>query len=138
MACPEFQANASLCIRYAESATGITWPDHGEVQIDISQPDEHGFGRPYVIAKPGGGWRMFYSVRRISLGAYRMGYAESVDGRCWERMDEQLNLDVTPGSFDSDAIMYAAPIDIDGKLYLFYNGNQFGRGGFAVAVLEAE
>lgn len=125
-------------IRYAESEDGIHWPDKGEVQIAISEPDEHGFGRPCVIPKLGGGFRMFYSVRRRSFGAYRLGYAESDDGHGWIRMDDKLNLDVTPGSFDSDAIMYAAPIEIEGKLYVFYNGNEFGRAGFAVAVLESQ
>jgi hypothetical protein len=125
-------------IRYAESDDGIHWPDRGETQIAITEPDEHGFGRPCVIPKAGSGYRMFYSVRRRSYSAYRLGYAESVDGRTWHRMDEQLNLDVTPGNFDSQAIMYAAPIEIDGKLYVFYNGNEFGRAGFASAVLEAE
>ena len=51
------------------------------------------------------------------------------------RMDEQLNLDVTPNSFDSDAIMYAAPIAVGDDLFLFYNGNAFGKDGFD-AVLE--
>jgi hypothetical protein len=125
-------------IRHIESKDGIHWPEEGEVQIAITEPDEYGFGRPFVIAKPGGGYRMFYSVRRRSFGAYRLGYAESGDGHVWNRMDDELNLDVTPGSFDSDAIMYAAPIEIDGKLYVFYNGNEFGRAGFAVAVLEEE
>lgn len=125
-------------VRYAESQDGVLWPSEGEVQIAVSKPDEHGFGRPCVIAKPGGGYRMFYSVRRRSLSAYRMGYAESPDGREWTRMDDQLGLDVTPGSFDSDAIMYAAPLDVDGTLYVFYNGNDFGRDGFAVARLEQE
>ncbi|GIX29067.1 MAG: hypothetical protein KatS3mg123_2948 [Burkholderiales bacterium] len=125
-------------IRYAESRDGIHWPAEGSVQIAVTQPDEHGFGRPYVIPKHGGGYRMFYSVRRKSLRAYRLGYAESADGRTWRRMDDRLNLDVTSGSFDSEAIMYAAPIEIDGRLYVFYNGNDFGRDGFAVAVLEQE
>jgi hypothetical protein len=125
-------------IRYAESDDGIHWPDQGEVQIPITEADEHGFGRPCVITKPGGGYRMFYSVRRRSFGTYRLGYAESDDGRAWTRMDDRLNLDVTPGTFDSDAIMYAAPLEVDGKLYVFYNGNDFGRDGFAAAVLEAE
>jgi hypothetical protein len=125
-------------IRYAESIDGIHWPDKGEVQIAITEQDEHGFGRPCVIPKANGGFRMFYSVRRRSLGAYRLGYAESDNGHAWKRMDDKLNLDVTPGSFDSDAIMYAAPIEIDGKLYVFYNGNEFGRAGFAVAILESE
>ena len=125
-------------IRFAESGDGIHWPDKGEVIIAITEPDEHGFGRPCVIAKESGGYRMFYSIRRRSFGAYRLGYAESVDGYIWNRMDDKLNLDVTAGSFDSDAIMYAAPIEIEGKLYVFYNGNEFGRAGFAVAVLEDE
>ena len=125
-------------IRYVESADGIRWPSQGDVHIAITKDDEHGFGRPYVISKNSGGYRMFYSVRRKSLVAYRLGYAESVDGIKWERMDEVLNLDVSPGQFDSDAIMYAAPIEVNGKLYVFYNGNEFGKDGFAVAVLEKE
>lgn len=125
-------------IRYAESKDGILWPSEGEVQLPITQPDEHGFGRPYVIPKSGGGYRMFYSIRRKSLGAYRLGYAESADGRVWSRMDEKINLDVGQSGFDSDAIMYAAPIEVNGRIYLFYNGNDFGRDGFAVAVLEQE
>lgn len=122
-------------IRYLESQDGVTWGPEGEVQIAISQEDEHGFGRPYVLRTAGGGYRMFYSVRRISFGAYRLGYAESSDGKSWRRMDDALNLDVSPGGFDDKAIMYAAPIEVNGRLYLFYNGNDFGRNGFAVAVL---
>ena len=125
-------------IRYIESQDGIHWPEAGEVQIRITQNDEHGFGRPYVIPNPRGGYRIFYSVRRISCGAYRMGYAESADGRNWERMDEKINLDVSPGEFDSDAIMYAAPIQIGEKLFVFYNGNDFGKEGFGVAELISE
>lgn len=125
-------------IRYAESEDGIHWPEEGEVQIAISDPDEHGFGRPCVIAKPGGGYRMFYSVRRRSFGAYRLGYAESEDGRVWQRMDHSLNLDVSLDGFDSEAIMYAAPLVVGDRLYVFYNGNGFGRDGMAVAMLEQE
>ncbi len=125
-------------VRYLESKDGQKWPSIGEVQISVTQPDEHGFGRPSVLPKPGGGYRMFYSVRRKSFNAYRLGYAESADGKVWQRLDEKLNLDVTPGSFDSDAIMYAAPIAVDDRLYVFYNGNEFGKDGFAVAILEEE
>ena len=106
--------------------------------IPVTDPDEHGFGRHCVIKYPQSGYRMFYSVRRKSLGAYRLGYAESSNRTNWKRMDHTLNLDVTPDSFDSQAIMYAAPIFINDKLYVFYNGNNFGRDGFAVAVLESE
>lgn len=123
-------------IRYAESPDGLRWPAQGSVQIAVTGEDEHGFGRPYVISRPDGTYRMFYSVRRRSVGAYRLGYAESTDGVRWRRMDDGLNLDCSPGAFDSDAIMYAAPIAIEGQLFVFYNGNEFGRRGFAAAVLE--
>ncbi|MRV71396.1 hypothetical protein GJ700_06640 [Duganella sp. FT92W] len=125
-------------IRYIESPDGKVFGPAGEVQLSITEPDEHGFGRPCVITKPGGGYRMFYSVRRRSFAAYRLGYAESSDGKNWVRMDDQMNLDVSAEGFDSDAIMYAAPIQISDKLYVFYNGNDFGKAGFAVAVLEHE
>lgn len=123
-------------LRYLESRDGKTFGPEGQLQMGISGADEHGFGRPCIHKKPGGGYQMFYSVRRKSFAAYRLGYAESEDGRHWQRMDHLLNLDVSPGQFDSDAIMYAAPIRIGEKLYVFYNGNEFGRAGFACAVLE--
>ena len=32
--------------------------------------------------------------------------------------------------------MYAAVIEVDGRTYCYYNGNDFGKAGFAVAVRE--
>lgn len=125
-------------VRYLESSDGIFWPGSGQLQIAINKSDEHGFGRPCVIPKSEGGYRMFYSIRRKSMGEYRLGYAESLDGVQWTRMDEKLNLDVGPGGFDENAIMYAAPIEVNGRLYVFYNGNNFGKDGVALAVLESE
>jgi hypothetical protein len=125
-------------IRYAESADGIVWPAQGRVVLPISGDDEHGFGRPWVLPDPNGGYRMFYSVRRRSLRAYRLGYARSEDGLTWVRSDDDLGLDVTPGAIDSDAIMYAAVIEVDGRVFAFYNGNEFGRAGVALARLQQE
>lgn len=125
-------------IRYAESADGIVWPAQGRLVLPISRDDEHGFGRPWVVPREGGGYRMFYSVRRRSLRAYRLGYSESRDGLHWTRRDDDLGLDVTAGSFDSDGIMYAAVLNVDGRVYAFYNGNEFGRAGVAVARLQQD
>ena len=123
-------------IRYQESKDGIHWDDQGTVCIKIGHDDEHGFGRPYVI-KDEDKYRMFYSVRRRSFAAYRMGYGESPDGIHWVRKDHELGLDVSASGWDSDAIMYAAVIDAGGETYLFYNGNDFGKEGFGYAVLES-
>lgn len=122
-------------IKYLESANGLAWEPEGALTLDITSPDEHGFGRPWVV-RTLSGYRMFYSVRRKSFAAYRLGYADSADGRLWERRDENLGLDAGPDSFDDRAIMYAATIELNGLTYCFYNGNDYGRDGFAVAVRE--
>jgi hypothetical protein len=122
-------------LKYAESDDGIHWPAVGKTVLALSDPDEHGFGRPYII-KEEGVYRLFFSVRRRSLAAYRLGYAESEDGIHWQRKDTELGLDVSPSGWDSEAIMYAAVIKAAGNTYLFYNGNNFGETGFGVAVLE--
>lgn len=123
-------------IKYLESADGLDWPGDGKLVLDITEEDEHGFGRPWVQPSAGGGYEMHYSVRRKSLRAYRMGRAVSLDGLAWSRCDELVGLDVTAGDFDSDAIMYAAPIHVGDVTYCYYNGNDFGREGFAVAVRQ--
>ena len=120
-------------IRYVESKDGLHWPPEGTVQLPVSLDDEHGFGRPYIIGNSDKGYELFYSIRKRSIGKYRLGYATSHDCKNWVRKDRELNLDVSISGFDDDAIMYAAPIDLNGRRYIFYNGNEFGKFGFAVA-----
>lgn len=120
-------------IKYLESDDGIAWDGGGKLVLDIGA-DEHGFGRPWVLPMASGGYCMYYSVRRKSLGAYRMGYAESPHGLAWTRKDATLGLDAGPDSFDAQAIMYAAPVVVSGRTWCYYNGNGFGRDGFALAV----
>jgi hypothetical protein len=131
------KAMPEYVVRYLESADGTTWGDAGGLCIDV-QPgaDEHGFGRPWVMRTSGGRYEMFYSVRRRSLAAYRLGYALSADGLVWLRRDAEIGLDVSPDGFDRQAIMYAAIVDIAGRRYCFYNGDDFGRAGIGLAELE--
>ncbi len=123
-------------LRYAESSDGIHWPDRGEVAVPISGADEHGFGRPW-IAREGRRWCLYYSVRRKSLGAYRMGYAVSEDGTLWRRRDAELGLDVSEEGWDSQSVCYAAVLSTGGRTWMFYNGNNFGETGFGIAVRES-
>jgi hypothetical protein len=122
-------------LRYQESTDGLAWADAGTLSMALTGEDEHGFGRPWIVKKPGGGYRLFYSIRRRSFGAYRLGYAESQDGIQWERRDAEMGLDVDPDDIASEAIMYSAVIEVHGKTYCFYNGNNFGQAGFCVAEL---
>lgn len=120
-------------MKYAESADGIHWPSEGVTVLPITDEDEHGFGRPWLMQRSPTSYDLFYSVRRRSLAAYRMGHASSSDGLSWQRKDGEFGLDVSDASFENEAVMYAALIAVDGKEYCFYNGNGFGRDGFAVA-----
>ncbi|MDB5815381.1 MAG: hypothetical protein JWN23_2498 [Rhodocyclales bacterium] len=122
-------------LRYMESRDGLDWPREGETVMRLA-PDEHGFGRPWVVREDGI-FKLYYSIRRISLKGYRLGYAESRDGHDWTRLDARAGLDVSASGWDSEEIMYSAVMHSGGRCYAFYNGNDFGRTGFGVAVREA-
>lgn len=122
-------------LKYLESVDGISWGPAGKTCLHLCDPDEHGFGRPFVV-KENGLYKLFYSIRRRSLAAYRLGYAQSTDGINWQRRDHELGLDVSQEGWDSEAIMYSAVIKVRDRTYMFYNGNNFGETGFGVALLE--
>ena len=122
-------------LKYLESADGVEWGSEGKTCLELCHSDEHGFGRPYIIREDSL-YKLFYSIRRRSFGAYRLGYAESLDGINWRRLDGELGLDVSLTGWDSEAIMYSAVITRGDNTYMFYNGNNFGKTGFGVAVLE--
>lgn len=125
-------------LRYAESGDGIEWPSTGTCVMPITGSDEHGFGRPWVVKSADDSYSLFYSIRRRSFGAYRLGYATSDDGLDWRRRDDEVGLDVSAAGFDSQAIMYSAVVNVGDRRYCFYNGNDFGRAGFAVAELARD
>ncbi|MFL5852851.1 MAG: hypothetical protein ACJ77G_10290 [Solirubrobacteraceae bacterium] len=123
-------------LRYLESDDGVTWGPAGAVCLDFADEDEHAFGRPWVFEHDGR-HKMLYSVRRQSTG-YRLGYAESSNGRTWERRDSEVGIDVSESGWDSQEIAYGAVVlRGDGGAWLFYNGNERGRTGFGYAELES-
>jgi hypothetical protein len=122
-------------LRYQESADGVAWSESSTLSLAITGDDEHGFGRPWIVTRDDGTYQMFYSIRRRSFAAYRLGYAESGDGIEWLRRDDEMALDVSPTGPDSEAIMYSAVLSAGSKTYCFYNGNNFGEHGFCVAEL---
>ncbi len=122
-------------IKYLESDDGINWPKNGYSVLKADKEDEFGFGRPY-IHKIGKQYYLHYSIRCKKTTNYRLGLATSSDRLNWKRIDDKLNLHHSKKSFDSEQIMYATPILLNNSLYLFYNGNDFGRDGIALASCE--
>lgn len=125
-------ARHSYHVRYAESDDGISWRRDGIVCIDFSNEDEHAISRPCVV-RDGDVYRMWFSARGPS---YRIGYAESADGITWERKDEEAGIE-SSGEWDAEMQAYPAVFDHDGRRYLLYNGNGYGRTGIGWAAAIA-
>lgn len=69
---------------------------------------------------------------------YRLGYAHSVDGINWIRDDENSGINLSDSGWDSEMMCYPHLNRINNDVYLFYNGNQFGKYGFGCAILESD
>jgi hypothetical protein len=122
-------------LRVIDSRDGLSWPDRGRVVLELDE-DVYAFGRPWVVPRPDGGWRMFYSYRTRSRG-YRIGMADSSDLESWIRRDDEVGIDVSPSGWDSESIEYGALFRHGERVYLFYNGNRCGATGFGWAELQA-
>ena len=81
-------------------------------------------------------YRQSFDFRENRDRAYRIGHAWSDDLVRWRRDDHQLGLEVGVDAWDSDMLCYPHVFQCDDKLYLLYNGNEFGRYGFGLAALE--
>jgi len=129
-------------IGHATSSDGINWVKEEARQIitDRLGPDESQ-ALPTVI-EIAGRHHMFFCYResfdfRKGKGrGYSIGHAWSDDLLNWTRDDELPLLVGTAGDWDSDMQCYPHVFECDGKIYLLYNGNEFGRHGFGLAMLE--
>lgn len=122
-------------LKYHESKDGLLWPNESRDVLTVDKNIEFGFGRP-TIFKHANKYKMIFSSRRHEVG-YRLGYAESQDGISWTRMDSKVGLDVSETGWDSEMVCFASVIFVKDKVYLFYNGNNYGETGFGVAELES-
>lgn len=130
-------------IKYAESADGIHWRREGRVCIDFKNEQEAGIVRPTLLQDENG-YRMWFSCRSghgyrsNREQAYRIGYAESADGLSWQRQDEKAGISPSAAGWDSQMLAYPCVHRCGNSIYLFYNGNGFGRSGFGYARARKE
>ena len=126
-------------IKYAESNDGINWfrPNH----ICIHPTEEYQCtARPTVI-KEKGIFKMWFTYRgsfdyRDGLDSYRIGYAESINGKDWNRDDSKSGIKLSQSGWDSLMQTYPFVLENGGKKMLFYNGNGFGKTGIGLAIWE--
>jgi len=120
-------------IKYATSIDGIKWDKKG-LAIPYEIGTAQAFSRPTVF-KENGTYHMWYSYRSGDGTAYRIGYANSIDGINWDRKVKS-GIDVSPDGWDSEMICYPFVFEHKSRKYMLYNGNDYGKTGFGLAVLE--
>jgi hypothetical protein len=119
-------------IKYAESGDGISWNRTDNWDLISRGAEDYGMSRPSVLIE-NEVHRMWFSYRGKS---YRIGYAESLDGRSWQRLDKLCNLEPSGSGWDATSVEYPCVIKHDDQLFMFYNGDRFGATGFGIALLE--
>ena len=120
-------------IKYATSDDGEIWFKHG-IAIPYELGIAQAFSRPTVI-KDHDGYHMWFSYRSGTGQKYRIGYAHSIDGSIWDRKSSS-GIVVSTAGWDSEMICYPYVFDHKDNRYMLYNGNDYGKTGFGLAILE--
>jgi hypothetical protein len=128
-------------ITHAISDDGINWIRDEKCIISDKINDDECQALPTVI-EYNKLYHMFFCYRHASgfrtekEKGYRLGYAYSKDLKNWTRDDDNKGIDLSLNDWDSDMMCYPHLFKVDDKVYLLYNGNEFGRAGFGLAILE--
>lgn len=129
-------------IAHAISDDGVVWQKNdGEKIISDVLGEDECQALPTVV-EYNGRYHMYFCFRQargfreVKESAYRLGYAHSDDLKSWTRDDASAGIDVSADGWDSEMMCYPHVFKCDDKVYMLYNGNNFGRFGFGIAVLE--
>ena len=114
----------------AESINGINWNQAGNVLIDCDENTSN-FARPWVIYLKDT-FYMFYSYASPGI-KYKIGYATSKDFKKWERHDDINSLILSKSKEENNMLCYPSLLKYEDTLFMFYNGNNFGKGGILLA-----
>lgn len=127
-------------IAHATSGDGINWHREGRHIIADRLNSDECQALPTVFHRDGM-YHMYFCYRQAhgfrvhSNNAYRIGYASSYDLINWDRDDGKAGIDVSSEGWDSRMQCYPHCFELGGEVYMLYNGNEFGRFGFGLAVL---
>ena len=129
-------------IRMATSTDGILWSKVNKDLIESRIEEDEAQASPDVFYS-NGKYHMFFCYRyssdyRSKKNGYRIGYASSNNLTDWVRDDKKTGIDVSEEGWDAEMISYPHVFDLDGKIYMAYLGNQVGRDGFGLAMLDGQ
>ncbi len=117
-------------IKYATSKDGIHWQRSQHICIPFKNETEYAISRPTVWKEKDNLYHLWYTFRG---DAYRIGYAISTDGIHWERLDHLAGIDVSTKGWDAQSVCYPHVFTYRNRLFMLYNGNDYGREGLGIA-----
>jgi len=128
-------------IAHAVSKDGVEWQRDGQTIVADRLNADECQALPTVIYLDGiyhmyFCYRAAHGFRSQSTAAYRIGHASSTDLLNWVRDDDSAGIDVSSEGWDSQMQCYPHVFECDDQVYMLYNGNEFGRHGFGLAVLK--
>ncbi len=129
-------------IRMANSDDGLRWNKVGKDLIESRLEADEAQASPDVFFA-NGKYHMFFCYRysshyRGKANGYRIGYASSTNLIDWVRDDSKAGIDVSEEGWDAEMISYPHVFALDGQTWLAYLGDQVGRFGFGLALLEGK
>jgi hypothetical protein len=129
-------------IAHATSNDGINWKKEEGIKIIQDRLNEDECQALPSVIKHQDKYHMYFCYRSSvdfrsnKKNGYRIGYAYSDDLTKWTRADELAGITVSENDWDSDMQCYPHIFSVNNKIYLLYNGNEFGKHGFGIAILE--
>lgn len=126
-------------IKSAWSTDGKKWQRVGHSVLPQTSTQE-ALTRPTLLQTASDEFHCWFCYRgssdfRNGTEGYRIGYAQSNDGKNWVRMDDKGGLEPSGNPNDWDGMMTAYPevFMLNDSLIMLYNGNDFGKAGFGFA-----
>ena len=125
-------SNYKFILRSALSNDGVNWHKTYKQNFPLHH-QEKSIARPCIIFEDNI-YKMWCSVNY--LGKYRLCYAESIDGDNWQRMDNSIIWKGKKQNWESTEQSYPFLIQNNMSQFLLYNGNDYGKSGFGICLVE--
>lgn len=125
-------------INMAESIDGTSFVPKGNI-LNYKTGKAQAFSRPSIIIENSKSYHMWYSYRGGNNDFYKIGYANSYgDMFKWNNKYNLSQIQKSNNGWDSQMVEYPNVISYKSKLYMFYNGNGYGKTGIGLAVMDLE
>lgn len=121
-------------IKLAKSIDLKNWKREGKILINY-QNNETNIARPSIIRMNDEYW-MWYSFIG-SNKKYRMGFATSSNLEDWKRLDHVMENFPMIENLNNEMSCYPSVLKFQNKIYMFFNGNSYGKSGVLLAKAES-